>query len=419
MRHSDEKSAGQYVKDTRMTPTFFRQRTDDDTLTDILVNMCRTDALQLAAKCTSILGAGSFNDQLVLKDSSLPRDVVLRLSYYNAHTLRQIHSVLESGKAKNAADSQVRFFLQFDIVSIKNSFSLFGNHLIREDVCPHFVYMYYHRDVKHFAREVETGGMELAPSRHRNEDSFKYNNISIHERFEGSLRTKLKTISERDLCGVVFQVTYALYCLQYYLPRFRHNDTSIDNILVNSSVPDGQPLTYAVLGHRFLLPKGLTFAALTDYDLAHSPYRIQLSSKTPTLTLMNAFMVRGLYENHADQQARTLTADYNPSYDMYYFLYRLREALTKIGRHEKMRRLIAFIDAHVQRGPKRYATDIVNELVPLEVLLHASIFDVFRKHGKRQQDAAFTTRCLSMRTTCYCDEGRTYADRIAARTNLI
>lgn len=389
-----------------------------------LAQMCHTDAMGLAQKCAP-LGQGAYNTQLLVKDIAVPGEFVLRVSFYSAHTINQVLKLLKHADNKNSADARIRFVMEFDIVQIKNNFSRVGNIMIQEHVCPHFVFMYYQRDVKGFAGEVEANGVQFPDSKHKNASCFRYNNISLHEKFEGSLRTKMKTITEKDLIYVVFQITYAIYCMQYYLPRFRHNDTSIDNILIsskkwrrnssNSTLNSSGSLTYTVLGQRFTLPSSCTFAALTDYDLSHAPCRVRIGSTRKYINLMNAFMVRDLFANHSDQQARLLTADFNPSCDMYYFLYRLREAIVKFGRSSQMPRVLTYINDHIPSSTARYPASIVDDLVPLAMLQKATLFSAFRKkESGRMPDATYKIKCLPMRVVTYADEGRVCAEKLEA-----
>lgn len=268
-----------------------------------------------------LIGAGSYNDIFVVRFDGQP--MVLRLSYYSPYTLSKVQSLIRAKMPYQQLMDRARSVTAQDPVMVKNNYSRFANAIIEAGVCPHFVYMFQQKDVKCFAAQVKD---QVKPERARHNLSFRYNNVSFHEKFQTSLRLKLRTLSELQVEVAVFQVLFALAVLQHYLPSFRHNDLSLDNILVTTYAPTpGKFVHYRLAGNDYWLPDAGILAAVTDFDLAHAPAAITVRGKT--FGLQNQLIAKNQFGNHTDAQARNINASQNKSFDAYYFLYRLKEAI--------------------------------------------------------------------------------------------
>ena len=250
--------------------------------------------------------------------------------------------------------------------------------LVERGVCPHFVYMYAERDVKCFAQSLRT---QLKPERMRNMLSFRYNNVSFHERFQGSLRIKVRQLTELQLQCIMFQVFFTLAVLQQYIPRFRHNDLSLDNVLLNVYTPQPNScIHYQVNGADYYVPDTGVFCAVTDFDLSHAPCMVQ-DRQGKQITLMNHLIAKDQFGNHEDEQARRINATDNPSFDTYYFLYRMADALRKPaaahpgGAHAAMLSKIRGLG--VLKDGVRYIDQGIPALTPAR-LLSNPIFALFR-----------------------------------------
>lgn len=286
------------------------------------------DSLDMLDKPPRLIGAGSYNDMFVVRFRG--HVMVMRLSYYSAYTLGRVQSIIRQHLPYEELLSKSHRITALDPVTVKNNYSRFCNHLIEQNVCPHFVYMFGFRDVKCFAAHVKD---QVRPDRMLNNLAFRYNNVSFHEKFHTCLRLRLRQLSDMQLRVAAFQVLYALAVLQHYVPNFRHNDLSLDNILITLTNAQEQKKAHTFtsyklpLGQEFLVPNVGVFTAVADFDLAHAPAIATLLPQNQRIGLQNQLIAKEQFAGHTDEQARNINSSQNPSFDSYYFLYRLKEAL--------------------------------------------------------------------------------------------
>lgn len=321
-----------------------------------------------------LIGAGSYNDVFLVKCKG--HQMVLRLSYYSPYTLSKVQALIRQHLPYKQLMQRAHKITALDPVKVKNNYSNFCNVLIEQQVCPHFVYMYHQKDVKCFAALVKD---QIKPERQRNNLSFRYNNVSFHEKFQTSLRLKLRQMTDVQLAVAIFQVLYGLAILQHYLPDFRHNDLSLDNVLVTTyPAKQSEYIHYKLGGNNFWLPDVGIFAAVTDFDLAHAPVTIVPGSGKP-YSMQNQLIAKDQFGNHTDMQARNINAKPNKSFDTYYFLYRLKEALGNKA-DGAISQWLATNNVLKTQAKAKYISDAFPVLYPSVMLANAPIFAQFRRH---------------------------------------
>lgn len=294
------------------------------------------------------VGCGTYN---VFYKTMMP-GVVMRTSLYDPRSLGSLATFLINEQLKgkkhfphqpavfkdkynvhvdNAAITQGQRFLEMDPVRIKNNMSRFTNMLIKERICPHFVYMYSETDMPAFGKNIGMLGY--------NKDYRRYTNVSFHDMFTCSLHDAITTgrIDEFQLRTVLFQVLHGLMTLQHYLPGFRHNDLSLKNVLVSISEPKpGQASCYTIydpsgkVQHVIMNDMGV-HAAIADFDLCHAPVRfahfanpgkwgIQIDASLENKTIEN----NGFHNSNARELLRNV---FVPSFDVFQLLKNLFHCL--------------------------------------------------------------------------------------------
>ncbi|WIA15719.1 hypothetical protein OEZ85_002339 [Tetradesmus obliquus] len=273
-----------------------------------------------------LIGAGSYNDLFAVK--ALGSDMVLRLSYYSSYTLGRVQALIRQHMPYKQLICKAQRITSQDPVAVKNNYSRFCNLLIEQQVCPHYVYMFAFKDVKCFAASVKD---QVKPERARNNLAFRYNNVSFHEKYHTSLRLRLRQLTDLQQRVALFQVLFGLAMLQHYLPGFRHNDLSLDNVLIYTYTPVPSACTHYKLpnGTEFWLPCVGVHTAVADFDLAHAAQNVTITTPNgrSKFGLQNQLIAKDQFGNHSDKQARNLNASDNNTFDSYYSLYRLRSAL--------------------------------------------------------------------------------------------
>lgn len=351
------------------------------------------DSLDMLDKPPRLIGAGSYNDVFVVRFQG--HVMVMRLSYYSAYTLGRVQSIIRQHLPYDELINKSHRITALDPVTVKNNYSRFCNHLIDQNVCPHFVYMFGFRDVKCFASYVKD---QVKPDRMRNNLAFRYNNVSFHEKFHTSLRLRLRQLSDLQLRVALFQVLYALAVLQHYVPSFRHNDLSLDNILITLTPTPGQEqqahtfTSYKLpLGQEFWVPNVGVFTAVADFDLAHAP-AIATLPHNQRIGLQNQLITKEQFAGHTDEQARNINGSHNPSFDSYYFLYRLKEALNgRKGQKQQPQQqpggVAAWLEKQTNIGGKvKYLGTTIPLLTPSLLLGNTALFGMFKRpppHGAK------------------------------------
>lgn len=280
------------------------------------------------------IASGTYNEVFKIQVPVGPRgtDVIARLSFYSAASIRKMNRAIEEYKRNGSVpESKLKLACKrvrdHDPVQIKLSMSWISNFFITHDISPHFVYMYHDYDCKNF--QQKTGQVV-------SEDKCQYNNVSFHERFDTEVPDLSKLligdtpVSEDQLICILFQVIYTLATIQHYIPGFRHNDLSCQNILIKRLAPPADKrmfYRYDLYGRTFYVPvsEATTFAAIYDFDLTHaSAHIMELDRKHPEINLRNDVIESNRFAGNKQPDVRaTFNAAYNPSFDMHFFLYTL------------------------------------------------------------------------------------------------
>lgn len=285
------------------------------------------------------VGCGAYN---VIYQTMIP-GVVMRTSLYSPAILHSVSSFMiqppKDGSSLKPAKFTSRYradvdanalaygrkVLESDSVRIKNNMSHFTNMLVKQRICPHFVFMYAELDTPAFGKNI---GMLRY-----NKDFRRYTNVSFHDRYTSSLEDAISTarIDGNQLRAVIFQVLHGLMVLQHYLPGFRHNDLSLKNVLVSITDPKPDKAScYTVYGptgglQKVMLPDVGVHAAITDFDLCHAPVRF-VHFKNPKdwgiktgATLENVAIENN--ERFQNKDAKELLRNaFVPSFDVFIFL---------------------------------------------------------------------------------------------------
>ncbi len=347
------------------------------------------------------VGSGQYNMNFRLNSPN--NSVVIRVSSYMKDYLQGVaDAVIKDATFLSKFEAHLpldkvessQLALSMDSVRIKNNMSYVTNMLIRDNICPHYVYMLGEADVRGFYAYVGI------PNPHKN---FKrYTNVSLHESFETNLMKAMEEhqISPLQLQCVIFQVIHGIMMLQHHLPGFRHNDLRPDNILLrfnqvnqkrnekeNGKKPSFREyLIYTGQETSALIqvPESGVFAAISDFDLANAPIAFQNiheSHGLPT-SMIGATMMNNIIRNSSkfiDPQAAGLLHNIgNESFDMFQFLKALHDTMAN---HEPMRRTYQeawhwLSTFGVFRDPRyielRYTPDNLEQLFPRNILQHGT-----------------------------------------------
>ena len=331
------------------------------------------------------IGSGTYNDAFKI---TLPfnqtTDIVMRLSYYDKNVLAAALNSLEGnifkdGRKLNVPDDAMRRAIhlnRFDPVKVKNNYSLVCRYLIDMDVCPNYVYMYHYADAHSMFGQLR----HMLPEKRLLQPQQDFSNTSFHELFDCNLYHALVhrlITDESELRSIVFQVIYALHILQFYLPGFRHNDLSTSNILLKLPKSDVQVhhiVEYVMMGKRFNLKSEHAFAAVWDFDLAHSPGRCTRLGKYSVkddwegVNLRNTIITRDKFSNYTrDLSVRNINGKFNPAFDTHFFLCSLRKAIKKIGGFKATE---AFINELIPSSDQDYTDKIKSVLFPQNLVMH-------------------------------------------------
>lgn len=338
------------------------------------------------------IGSGTYNDAFKI---NLPmeenKDVVMRLSYYDKNVLQAALQSLEGnifkeGRKLNVPDDAMKRAIhlnRFDPVKVKNNYSLVCRYLIDMGICPNFVYMYHYAD----AHSMFTQLRHMLPEKRLLQPQQDFSNASFHELFDCNLFHALvhKLVSdEEELRVIVLQVLYAIHVLQLYLPGFRHNDLSTSNILLKlreSGPHNCHTVAYAIGGHNFTFSSKYSFAAVWDFDLAHSPGRCTRLGKYTVkhdwegVNLRNTIITRDKFANYTkDPSVKNINKKYNPAFDTHFFLSSLRKAIRKCGGFKGTE---AFINSLIPNDSADYTDKVRSDLYPCNILMN-KYFDALK-----------------------------------------
>lgn len=346
---------------------------------------CNKDLLSSA----KWLASGTYNDIFTYGP-----DMIMRLSYYGAKALKNMHDY-----AKVSTDEQARVesdrLLMSDPVRTKNNMSKIMNFLIKQKVTPHFAYTFGNMECKHAARQLkELGQMPKQRvdklSDRRMSLVRRYNNLSFQERYDYDLFKFVKEAKDTMQSGsideeirqVLFQVIFTMAVLQHYLPGFRHNDLSTSNILLKR-VPSEQqrPYTYRLYNAMYEIRNPILFSAVHDFDLAHADvFLLHMGGHKAKFPICNAYVSddKHLAVHHIENA-------YNPSFDLYFLLHTLVETLGNRGVRlaPQTSQWLSTLDLR-----ERYRADVANVFTPLGLLTHGDYFSAYRK-GRAQDGQPF------------------------------
>ena len=336
------------------------------------------------------IASGTYNDVFMYTLPSSNK-AVFRLSYYNRRTIKQMEQMIEDKKRTGGPEYsdrkssaykelmvQARNLCSLDSVRIKIHFSQLTNFLIKNNASPHFVYTYSSKDCKkalqHVAKALPTKQvdkrMEPDSSCHT-----RYNNISFQETFDMDITQALRratdpqnplTMTDDDLRQIVFQVLFTLAVLQHYVPMFRHNDLSTNNVLVKTVPMNTKAYTYQLYGMRFHLVKPSFFAAIHDFDLSHADaYIMHMGGDPARFSLQNQIVIKGAFQGNG---AEAIRPNYNPSFDAFFFLSVLRGQLS--GRKHLFPQTFAWLtgDLNVDKYPFKYLQTVDQMFIPTNLL---------------------------------------------------
>lgn len=366
------------------------------------------EVMNLLSKASHV-GSGQYNINYKLHK---PNDsVVMRVSRYGKDFLQETANwVMGQATFPNEYEAnldphvieQCQLHLSMDSVRIKNNISYFTNMLIRENICPHYVYMLGEADVRGFYAYV---GEPNPTSQFR-----RYTNVSLHEAFDYNLAEAMskQLLSPMQLRCAMFQVIHGIMMLQHHLPGFRHNDMKADNILLKIQDPglnknkqnkyknanadatrafrEYQVYTDDDASALVMVPDVGVFAAISDFDLANAPVSFEWIHESHNMpkTMLGAALVNNMLtkpHNFKDQQAaETLNNLALASFDMYQFL---KSMLDTMASNPKMKStyeevwmwLNSFQDfKSPDLNGRRYTHRELADFVPLNVLKRGTLF---------------------------------------------
>lgn len=391
----------------------------------------KTSGYDKACARTKPLGGGTYNEvytTVIPVTQSRNTELVVRLSFYNNQAIHSMNLAIENYKKKHdSADASQTSRNDFnklrlhckkirnkDPVQIKNSIGLLSNFFIERNVSPHFVYMYYESDCKRMLDKMHSSKDPERKYLCQNNMGKIYNNVAFLEKFDTDLSKLIieGSISERELKAAIFQVLYSLAALQHYIPNFRHNDLSCQNVLVKMNPRTGSGCySYKAYDRTFYLPQNdcRVFAAVYDFDLSYANSRVlNVSSKNPDIDLRNNIIHTNHFAKHHQQDVRNINPAFNPSFDVHYFLWTLawyvqRSSLPVVNgkpeepasklfpmsqKYPNIQKWLEFMGI-LQRYPKddrytenmgnrpRYIGFVVDAMIPINVI-NAPLFEEFQ-----------------------------------------
>lgn len=358
------------------------------------------------------IGSGTYNDVFFLPMDGY--NTVMRLSYYNMDTLNNLQRIIRDYKDKYGAierdsDAYKRMLAKGhgvpsgDPVRIKNNFSRFTNVLCSRGICPHFVYSYGNKDCKNVAKNpyIQARLDKGQNPRNRRSLSNRYNNLSFQEAFDMDLQKALYmqhkrgadgtwkstdrfggdsiVESDEELKGILFQIIYGLAVLQHYLPGFRHNDLSLANVLLSTSVTP-KSYSYSLYGRTYQLRNAKHFVAIHDFDLAHADaYIMHLDGEGADFWLKNKMIQEAALNASKIPSVALIRAEHNPTFDTNFFLKYIMSALERIrgraGVPFPFRKTLQWLDG-LGLDYDYYTAKVNPRLIPSNLLLDPFFADL-------------------------------------------
>lgn len=357
------------------------------------------------------LGQGTYNTVYALEGEYA--GIALRISTFFPHILSQVgRAIVRDPRTRFKGlyrayvqphqRHQASTQLAADPVLIKNNFSRLTNTLIRNNICPHFVYMFAETDIKDFNEMV----IQENPARSSLDD--RYSNVSYHEVMDRDLLSAIQdmSISNTQLKSVLFQVAFAVCILQHYLPGFRHNDLWLSNVFLSDNTIN-QPnhkkpgsMAYTILGQSYTLTNTDVLGFIADFDLAFAPFRVaeadpkhtDLSVAGRDIHFLNDFITNNQFQNANAHAA--LAPHAHASFDMFMLLVHLFNVLTRTqARIDKYVDTLNFISdvirdiKQIQAGRVRYAQHDIGGLDPFGLLNHPYFAEVVTRTPASAQTA--------------------------------
>jgi serine/threonine protein kinase len=293
-----------------------------------------------------VLGSGAYSDVFNIDD--VP-DKVLRLSYYDEDILASVdrHTALAEQAIKEGHPRRAKVHMDLskraidkDPITVESKLVRITNVLMERKICPHYVRVYASFECDGFYDILKKHGkipVSRMTSMKRHPLRQKHNSISIVKRYSSDItqfiqsedvrngNARFRDMKRQDavLAIILFQVLYALGTLQKYIHRFRHNDLSTNNVLINidndviRSVRPGGYTVYKVnRKHVFKVPNTGVDVAMADFDFA-SGGMIKLKGFEKETPLRNIKVREGGWANTNEWH---INPKRNKSYDVQYFL---------------------------------------------------------------------------------------------------
>ena len=362
------------------------------------------------------IASGTYNDVFMYMLPSSDK-AVFRLSYYNKRTIQKMEQLIEEKKRTGGPEYadrkssaykelmvQARNLCSLDSVWIKIHFSQLTNFFIKNNASPHFVYTYSSKDCKkalqHVAKALPASQVDrrLEPN---SSCHTRYNNISFQETFDMDITNALRKskspqdpmkMTDDDLRQIVFQVLFTLAVFQHYVPMFRHNDLSTNNVLLKSVPLNTNEYTYQLYDMRFHLVGPKFFAAIHDFDLSHADaYIMHMGGDRARFSLQNRIVMKSGFQGNG---AEAIRPDYNPAFDAFFFLSVLRGQLQ--GREQLFPQTFAWLtrELNVDKYRFKYLKNVDPMYIPTN-LLGSNYFNSLR-HPQSSTPAMFGPRRLEL-----------------------
>jgi hypothetical protein len=293
------------------------------------------------------LGHGRYSDVFEILD--LPTKV-LRLSYYDEGLLREVFKRLmaaEKMTKEKAPDAVKRSheLLNIDPIRVENNMVQITNALIQKRVCPHYVRVYDSKDCLDFFKHVQKRIPDVRVhelQRHNTPLQRRYNHIKIMDRYSSNLTDFLKprngpsVLRDDVLAVIIFQVIYSTFALQTYVDAFRHNDLSINNVLIEldkakfrSTKTPTQYIEYTVQTQygepKFCVPDLGINVAIGDFDFV-SGGKVRIPG-LGHISLKNQKVAIG---GNFNKTPWHINPTKNESYDPQYFLTTLYRVISQM-----------------------------------------------------------------------------------------
>lgn len=156
--------------------------------------------------------------------------------------------------------------------------------------------------------------------------------VEIQERYDHDLDEFIGKyedyLNDTLMRSIILQVVHALYCLDVIFDgRFRHNDMSLNNILVKSG--KGKTRVLKMKGCTFTVDRLSPQVAISDFDLAHA---------NGWDGYENHMVMKNFYEHNG------ITDEVNRSFDTYKFLFHVRYKLNRLITKD-LQHTLTFLDS--------------------------------------------------------------------------